>query len=146
MSILQLKKAALIGLAEEKLQMLDALQALGLMHIIPLQDPQQHVQTDDSVNPERLKRALQYLLSCREKRRQVVRTRQFSLVEMLDRIDHSRTRRLELMSRRDFLEKRIADLTPWGDFSFPEPDALAQQKLWFYLVPNFQMPVVERSG
>lgn len=146
MSIQQLKKAALIGLTEEKLQMLDALQALGLMHVIPLQDPQQQVPADDSVNPERLKRALQYLLSCREKRRQVLRTRQFSLVDMLERIDHSRTRRLELMARRDFLEKRIADLTPWGDFSFPEPDALAHQRLWFYLVPNFQMHLVERSG
>lgn len=146
MSILQLKKAALIGLTEEKLQMLDALQALGLMHVIPLQDPRQPVQTDDSVSPERLKRALQYLLSCREKRRQVLRTRQFSLVDMLERIDQSRSRRLELMARRDFLEKRIADLSPWGDFSLPESGALAQQKLWFYLVPNFQMHLVERSG
>lgn len=146
MSILRLKKAALVGLTEEKVHLLDALQQLGVMHVIPLQEPQPRNPTEDSVNPERLKRALQYLLSCREKRRQVVRTRQFNLADMLTRIDHNRSQRLELMSRRDFLEKRIADLMPWGDFSFPAPEALAHQKLWFYLVPNFRMPAVERSG
>ena len=146
MSILQLNKVSLVGLTEQKPRLLDALQQLGLMHVIPLQEVEQRQDSDESVNPERLKRALQYLLSSREKRRQVVRLRQFNLSEMLDRIDHNRTQRLDLMSRRDFLEKRIADLTPWGDFALPDLNDLAGQKLWFYLVPNYKMPTVERSG
>lgn len=146
MSILQLNKVSLIGLTEQKPTLLDALQQLGMMHVIPLQEAEQHEGTEEIVNPERLKRALQYLLSSREKRRQVVRLRQFNLSDMLDRIDHNRSQRLDLMSRRDFLEKRIADLTPWGDFLLPNLDDLAGQKLWFYLVPNFKMSAVERSG
>jgi len=142
MSILQLNKVSLVGLTEQKLTLLDALQHLGMMHVIPLQEAEQRESTEESVNPERLKRALQYLLSSREKRRQVVRLRQFNLSEMLDRIDHNRSQRLDLMSRRDFLEKRIADLTPWGDFLLPDLDDLAGQKLWFYLVPNFKMSAV----
>lgn len=146
MSILRLNKVSLVGLTEQKPRLLDALQELGVMHVIPLQDAEPRPTSDESVNPERLKRALQYLISSREKRRQVVRLRQFNLSEMLDRIDHNRTQRLDLMARRDFLEKRITDLTPWGDFILPELADLAGQKLWFYLVPNYKLPAVERSG
>lgn len=146
MSILRLKKASLVGLTEEKPRLLDALQQLGVMHVIPLHEAVQRDSSNESVNPERLKRALQYLLSSREKRRQIVRMRQFNLAEMLDRIDHNRTQRLDLMSKRDFLEKRIHDLTPWGDFFLPALQDLAGQKLWFYLVPNYRLPAVERSG
>ncbi len=146
MSILSLKKISLVGLTEHKLQLLDALQQLGVMHVIPLKETEQREVSEEVVNPERLKRALQYLLSSREKRRQVVRFKQFNLGEMLDRIDHNRSQRLDLMSRRDFLEKRIKDLTPWGDFVFPDLADLAGHKLWFYLVPNYKMPAVERSG
>lgn len=39
MSILQLKKASLIGLTENKQHTLDSLQQLGLMHIISLKNP-----------------------------------------------------------------------------------------------------------
>ena len=146
MSILRLNKVSLVGLTEQKPRLLDDLQELGVMHVIPLQDAEPRPTSDESVNPERLKRALQYLISSREKRRQVVRLRQFNLSEMLDRIDHNRTQRLDLMARRDFLEKRITDLTPWGDFILPELADLAGQKLWFYLVPNYKLPAVERSG
>ncbi|GAB2597097.1 V-type ATP synthase subunit I [Nitrincola alkalisediminis] len=146
MSILRLNKVSLVGLTEHKPTLLEALQVLGVMHVIPLQEVEPRSTSDESVNPERLKRALQYLLSSREKRRQVVRLKQFNLSEMLDRIDHNRTQRLDLMARRDFLEKRITDLTPWGDFILPELADLAGQKLWFYLVPNYKLPAVERSG
>lgn len=148
MSILRLEKVSLIGLTEEKVQLLDQLQSLGLLHVIPLTDAPQAATEgmNDSVNPERLKRALQYLLSCSVKRRQVVRAGRFDLHEMLTRIDKNRSQRLELAARRDFLEKRIKDLIPWGDFELPPVDALANQKLWFYLVPNYRMDEVEKSG
>lgn len=147
MTILRVQKVALIGLTQDKPSILDAVQSLGLMHVIPLQAAGAHTQDDAlEVNPERLKRALQYLLASREKRRQVLRAPNFNLAEMLTRIDKNRSQRLEMTSRRDFLEKRIRDLEPWGDFNLPEVEALAHQKLWFYLVPNFKMREVERSG
>src|SRR5690554_7998499 len=117
MSILQLKKASLIGLTENKMHTLDKLQKLGLMHIIPLQEVSTHkVEEDEEINPELLKRSLQYLLSCPNKRRQVTRENKFSLKEVVHAVDKNQSERLPLTEERDFLDKRIPDLHLVWDF------------------------------
>ncbi|GLR63541.1 V-type ATP synthase subunit I [Marinospirillum insulare] len=144
MSILQLKKASLIGLTENKMHTLDKLQKLGLMHIIPLQElSSQRIEEDEEVNPELLKRSLQYLLSCPNKRRQVTQEKQFNLKKVISAVEKNHSERLSLLEERDFLEKRIKDLEPWGDFVLPDLNDLNQQRFWFYLVPNFKMKEVE---
>ncbi len=147
MSILQLKKASLIGLTENKLHTLDRLQQLGLMHIIPLQEANlRQVQEDVEVNPELLKRSLQYLLSCSNKRRQVTRENQLDLKKTLHEVDKNYSERLSLTEQRDFLGKRIKDLEPWGEFLLPDLSHLNNQRFWFYLVPNFKMKEVETTS
>lgn len=145
MSILQLQKASLIGLTQNKLQTLDALQQLGLLHIIPLHEVESRPTAEEEVNPELLKRSLQYLLSCPNKRRQVTRDKQLNLKQVLHEVDKNRTERIALSEQRDFLQKRIKDLEPWGEFALPDPDHLAHERFWFYLVPNFKMKEVERT-
>lgn len=146
MSILQLKKASVIGLSHDKSDTLDALQALGLLHIIPLQDvSSSRINDAEDTNPELLKRSLQYLLSSPKKRRQVTREQQFNLDKVLHEVDHNRQRRIRLTEKRDFLDKRIKDLEPWGEFTLPNLADLNQEKLWFYLVPNYKMQDVEQS-
>lgn len=146
MSILQLQKASLIGLTQNKIQTLDALQQLGLMHIIPLHEAESRpAAEEEDVNPELLKRSLQYLLSCPNKRRQVTREQQLHLKQVLHEVDKNRTERIALSEQRDFLQKRIKDLEPWGEFSLPDPDHLSNEKFWFYLVPNFKMKEVEQT-
>lgn len=147
MSILQLKKASLIGLTENKMHTLDKLQKLGLMHIIPLQEVSTHkVEEDEEINPELLKRSLQYLLSCPNKRRQVTRENKFNLKEVVHAVDKNHSERLSLTEERDFLEKRIKDLEPWGEFSLPDLNDLNHQRFWFYLVPNFKMKEVATTS
>lgn len=147
MSILQLKKASLIGLTENKMYTLDKLQKLGLMHIIPLQEVSTHkVEEDEEINPELLKRSLQYLLSCPNKRRQVTRENKFNLKEVVHAVDKNHSERLSLTEERDFLEKRIKDLEPWGEFSLPDLNDLNHQRFWFYLVPNFKMKEVATTS
>ena len=146
MSILQLKKATLIGLSDGKTDTLDALQGLGLLHIIPLTENSHKVSSDsEDSNPELLKRCLQYLLSSPQKRRQVTRDSQLDLNRILHQVDRNRQLRIRLSEKRDFLQKRIADLEPWGEFTLPDLADLNQEKLWFYLVPNYKMPDVEHS-
>ena len=147
MSILQLKKASLIGLTENKIHTLDKLQKLGLMHIIPLQEVSTHkVEEDEEINPELLKRSLQYLLSCPNKRRQVTRENKFNLQEVVHAVDKNYSERISLTEKRDFLDKRIKDLEPWGEFSLPDLNDLNHQRFWFYLVPNFKMKEVATTN
>ena len=146
MSILQLKKASILGLSQDKTDILDALQGLGLLHIIPLQDVSSlRVNDTEDTNPELLKRSLQYLLSSPQKRRQVTREQQFDLDKVLHEVDHNRQHRIRLSEKRDFLDKRIKDLEPWGEFSLPDLADLNHERLWFYLVPNYKMQDVEQS-
>ncbi len=147
MSILQLKKASLIGLTENKLHTLDRLQQLGLIHIIPLQETRlRPAEEAADVNPELLKRSLQYLLSCPNKRRQVTRENQLDLKKTLHEVDKNYSERLSLTEQRDFLGKRIKDLEPWGEFLLPDLSHLNNQRFWFYLVPNFKMKEVETTS
>lgn len=146
MSILQLKKASIIGLSHDKTDILDALQSLGLLHIIPLQDVSSgRIKDTEDTNPELLKRSLQYLLSSPQKRRQVTRAQQLNLDKVLHEVDHNRQQRIRLSEKRDFLDSRIKDLEPWGEFNLPDLADLNHQRLWFYLVPNYKMQDVEQS-
>lgn len=114
MSILKLKKASIIGMSQSKAEMLDAIQSLGVMHIIPLTEisTKQTVETEDT-NPELLKRSLQYLLSSPQKRRQVTRDSQLDLNKVLRQVDKNRQNRIRLSEKRYFLDQRIKDLDPW---------------------------------
>ncbi len=146
MSILQLKKASIIGLSRDKNDTLEALQGLGLLHIIPLQDGSNLRANDtEDTNPELLKRSLKYLLGNPRKRRQVTREQQFNLDKVLQEVDHNRQQRIRLSEKRDFLDKRIKDLKPWGEFTLPDLADLNHARLWFYLVPNYKMQDVEQS-
>ncbi len=145
MSILALQKATLIGLTENKPAILDALQALGLMHIIPLAEPDTQAKAAKTdVSPEQLSTILSYLLGCKHKRRQILLERHFDLGSVVADAEENRLSRLKLLERRDFLKKRIKDLSPWGNFVLPDHDELYQQRLWFYLVPNYRMHDVEK--
>lgn len=147
MSIRSLLKASLVGMLEEKAQTLDALQALGLLHIIPLASGSQSEWVDDSgVSPERLRLALHYLASCPNKRRQVTEPRNFDLAAVVHAVLDKRHRRMQLEEQRDALVKRIKDLRPWGSFELLGEHGLYGQRLWFYLVPNYRMKEVATNG
>lgn len=146
MSIKALQKATLVGLMVEKPSILDALQSLGVMHIIPLQPTAKITgKVEHIVSPEQLHGVLHYLLSCKQKRKQVLSERHFDLESIAEQVDQNRSKRIRLVERHDFLQKRIKDLKPWGSFSFPEKGELYGQRLWFYLVPNYKMAEVEKT-
>lgn len=146
MSIQQLQKATLVGLTEDKINILEDLQALGVMHVIPLQKIKKAVKLEHQVSPEQLNGVLHYLLSCKQKRKQVLSERHFDLEEVAEKVDQNRSKRLTLVERHDFLKKRIKDLQPWGSFEFPLEDELYGHRLWFYLVPNYRMKEVEKTA
>ncbi|MBA4503396.1 V-type ATP synthase subunit I [Marinobacterium marinum] len=147
MSILTLEKATLVGLTADKALVLDRLQALGLLHVIPLSQalPEVDETLPEEVLPEQLQQVIRYLLSCPQKRRQVTAERHFDLVAEVNATLENRKRRLALQEKLDFLRKRIRDLEPWGSFELPGEQGLAGYRLWFYLVPNYRMPEVAKT-
>ena len=46
---------------------------------------------------------------------------------------------------RDKLEERIREIRPWGEFAFPDPSEFANQRFWFYVVPNGELGTVQNS-
>lgn len=148
MSIVNLQKATLIGLTEDKAQVLDQLQQLGVIHVIPLRTEahERKLSLLEGVHPEQLQQAIRYLLSCPQKRKQVTTFRHFGLKQVVDDCLKNRKKRLELNKKKDFLRKRIKDLEPWGNFQLGGEQGLLGYLLWFYLVPNYRMHELERNA
>ena len=143
MSIARLRKLTLAGLLREKNQVLDQLQALGCLHLVSLAGVPREPEETPPEHAVAALRALRYLAEVPGKRRQVRSARGFDMDGTVARVLASRQRLRTVTDRRDALVERIAELEPWGDFSFPPPDALGGCMLWFYIVPERQMPLLD---
>ena len=142
MAIVPLSKVTLVGHRADKDRVLEDLQELGCLEIVPLVPdaaPLAH-------SSKRSREALGYLERCPQKQRAATMPTDFDPVAVEERILDlkERTQRLEL--ERDALMHRIEALAPWGDFDFPPREDLAGQRLWFYVVPRNRMRELAESG
>ncbi len=135
MSIAPLKKITLIGVIASKHNVLDALQYLGIMHLIPLTNQKY---AESSNHHARLKEALRYLKSSPHKRRPQLPRRDYKVSEVVKEILQNKYQRSKLADRVDLIKNRIRDLKPWGDFNYPNLEELDGHRLWFYCVPLSQ--------
>jgi V/A-type H+-transporting ATPase subunit I len=143
MSIVSLAKVTFYGHTDDRQQTLSDLQTFGCLHIIPLAS-EQEILTKGGAS-SRSREALRFLTSCPIQRRQVRDLKKFNAratekkaLALLDKIQ-------DLEAERDFLMGRIANLKPWGEFSFPTREALNNLRLWFYIVPHKDMKQVEST-
>jgi len=132
--IVPLVKLSLCGLLKEKAKVLADLQDLGCLHLIPLSRPPEHIRRGGPSSAAR--EALKFLLDCSQKRRQIRESAAFDPVAVENRALELKERIQELEDERDFLRRRLADLKPWGDFTFPCPEDIGGLRLWFYAVPS----------
>jgi V/A-type H+-transporting ATPase subunit I len=142
MSIAPMTKVTLYGLAREKLAVLDSLQSLGCLHIVPA-GPRQ-MEAGLTPAPEAW-RALKFLLASPRRRHQAHDASQFDAVAVQRRVLEIESRTRLLRDERDFLRKRIRDLTPWGDFRLPDAGDHPELRLWFYVVPHYLMKRVAKT-
>jgi V/A-type H+/Na+-transporting ATPase subunit I len=143
MSIARLRKLTLAGLLLEKTQVLEQLQALGCLHLVSLAGVHREPEESPPQHAVDARRALRYLTEVPNKRRQVRSWTGFDMNRTVTRVLASQQRLRTVTDRRDALVVRIAMLEPWGDFSLPPADALAGCKLWFYIVPERQMHLLD---
>jgi len=143
MSIVSLEKVTFYGHVDDRRQVLADLQAKGCLHLIDLTPEEE---TLSPAGPSsRAREALQFLYSCPNRRRQVTRTDQFDAVAIESQTLKIKDRLQELEQERDFLLGRILNLSPWGAFDFPRPEALNNLRLWFYVVPHKDMRKVRET-
>lgn len=139
MSIERLNRLTLAGLAKDKEAVLERLQTLGCLHLIPLRPAPREPEKEPASHAVEALQALRYLQDVREKRRQVRDPAGFDLPGTIQAVLDNQQRLRDVSDRRDALIERIGELEPWGDFTLPPPEALAGRKLWFYIVPQRQM-------
>ena len=137
MAIVKLKKLTFYGLIKQKSHSLQQLQQLGGTHLIALKHlPISSTQVTQR-DTEKVISALKYLTTCAKKRHQITAKENFNLDVIIAQTLDLQIKIEHLEHRADFLEQRISELEPWGDFVLPELDtALGGIKCWFYRVPK----------
>lgn len=135
MTIVPLKKITVFGLGKEKGSVLDALQGVGCVHLIALNPSPAELEEDASPKALNAQHALKYLTDAPLKRRQLHYVSDFDVDDFVDRVLDNKQRLLQVSDHRDFLDKRIGELLPWGDFVLPPTGELGDWHLWFYIVP-----------
>lgn len=143
MSIARLCQVTLVGQRANKSAMLAELQRFGGLHVYS--HARKGLTASSDVIPEPVGQAVMYLKSCPAQRRQVKHASEFDQHKVLRQVlenQHQRTAQLALL---DTLRERREALLPWGNFTFAPAEEMAGYRLWFYLVPNYQLAMLNNS-
>ncbi|MEM1195453.1 MAG: V-type ATP synthase subunit I [Pseudomonadota bacterium] len=143
MSIAPLKRVAVIGAAKDKQALLQGLQALGCLHLTPLQSPDsanalgnKEVEPPTNAPIAEARKALKFLNDCPIQRRHVVRQEGFRFDESVAQALEVKTKLRVANDKCDYLRARIKDVEPWGNIDFSDEGAPAGHHFWFYVLPR----------
>jgi len=143
-AIARLKKVTMVGMGAGKNVLLQQLQQFGELHL-------ESLTAVKPMNEYQLARtstrsALEYLLKTPRLHRQehdesrfdrnYVERRAGEIAELV----HERRRELA------YLQKRIADLSLWGNFVLPDESVMGGLKLWFYVLPVLKLRQLAASS
>jgi len=142
LSIVSLSKVTLVGLAEEKAELLEQLQKLGCLHIIPLATPRDELGSEISDKPDEFNHALKYLLNCPRKHRQIKNRKSLDAKSIVQEINWVRDKERTLLNRKDHLLAEREKLRPFGQFEVPAEQELGGHRLWFYKLPHYRLKEV----
>jgi len=137
MAILDIYHATLLGQAKIKHQALEGLQHLGFLHLISASTLSGRESGDFKNSPTF--EAYLFLKHCPEKRRQDTSRSTFRIKDIEAEVLQIKEKSLVLNEERDYLEKRIKNLEPWGDFDFASLREMGGYRFWFYTVPLYEL-------
>ena len=136
MSIIPLRKVTVFGLGVDRTPVLDGLQSLGCMHLIPLQPPAKESEFGASDRYEDAQKALRHIMDVQRRRHQVRDETQFDLDRVVAEALANKQKLRQAEDKRLFLVNRLQKLEPWGNFTLPDLNDLGGYRLWFYQVPH----------
>lgn len=145
MSIVKLKKITIYGCFVEKLQILDDLQSLGCLHIVPLATSHDILDKSDLILSSQAREALKHLKDCPQKLKQIKESPNFDPNSIEKDILENKNRFEELKAEEEFIKGQIEDLKPWGSFVIPDSKDLGGLKLWFYIIPHDAMKDIRKD-
>lgn len=134
MSIVAMQRVSLCGLIREKATALEGLQALGVMHLVPLRTPEPLAPSDPEKR-HRAELAFRHIMEAPQQLKPYRLGTEFDADQVIGQIMDNRRRLRELGDRRDALGALIEVLAPWGDFTLPPPGELGGQRVWLYPLP-----------
>lgn len=133
MSIASFKKVTILGLSRSKASILEAMQALGCMHLIAIKKPtKSELITSTTTLLDKLKTSLRYLKESPEQGTPRTLWKEFYPDGVVEQVLANQNALKQCIDRRDFLIKKIEDVASWGQFIFPDKAELSGIKLWFY--------------
>ena len=137
MAIAPLFKMTLFGAEAQKESVIDGLQQSGCAHLIDLVEGVAEDMVSDASQDAR--RALRFLQTCPEQRRQVRRRQEFNRQQIVADTLNLLREKESADDEREELRSAIRELEPWGDFQLPPDAAIGQVRFWFYVVPLAQV-------
>ena len=144
MSIVPLNKVTVFGLKAEGEAILEGLQCLGCMHLIPLQPPAKESEFGLSDRSLDAQKALRYIMDVRRRRHQVRDETSFELQRVVAAALANQQQQREAEDKKLFLTNRLKKLAPWGNFTLPALDELDGYRLWFYQVPHTKAKQIQQ--
>lgn len=134
MSIVRLKRIALVGHPADRSALVAALQHFGQLHVIA-HDGGNPDEQPLSPRSRRFYQAIRFLEQGPAQRRQLKKTVGVEPDAVVNEVLALQEALRAAEDQREELQKRIRLMRPWGNFGFP-PDALVEQfRLWFYRLP-----------
>ncbi|MBO6757276.1 MAG: V-type ATP synthase subunit I [Roseibium sp.] len=143
MSIVPLVKVSLVGVLQDKEKVLEAAQAFGALHLIPLSSAQKELEAVPSGQGRDATEALRWLIDTPAPRRQVTEIESFDLNTIVRQAIENRHAIKECEDRLAKLKQRIQDVEPWGEFQFSDLSDIGDYRLWFYVVPTGKLKAID---
>ncbi len=118
MSLTRLYKLRMIGVVAAKEAVLEELQTLGCLMLVPTRT----TEGASAASPHRrVYEALAFLLSCPRRRPQIRDESGFDAEQLQRSVLELQRKLQDLEDERDAVVQRLRDLEPWGNFDFPAP-------------------------
>lgn len=135
MSILQQKKVTLFGLNSQKMALLEGLQSLGCMHVIPLIPTPKEVEKVINPKSDKAHKSLRFLKNLETKRRQILHRAEFDVDSFVEETLSLKLDIRRASDKKELIIKRLADIEPWGNIDYPPMAALKGYRFWYYILP-----------
>ncbi|WP_289036386.1 V-type ATP synthase subunit I [uncultured Roseibium sp.] len=145
MTVTALKKVSLIGILEDKEQVLEATQAFGRFHLIPLTPAQRDLEAIPSGTGREAVEALRWLTDAPAQRRPTTDPDDFDLPQIVEQTLLNKSNFKACEDKRAKLVRRIKDVRPWGQFDFADLSEIGDYRLWFYVVPTAKLKAIDPS-
>ena len=132
-----MRKVTICGLRADRDAVLESLQDMGCVHVIPVAAPRDwEADRMAGADPEPVQEAVSYLRQSHHLRRPLPERPGLDVKRISEDILANKRRLRDLSDRRDFLRHRIKQIEPWGNFQLPAPEDMGGFRFWFYVLPH----------